>query len=259
MKYEAAEIQQNMAKDGSFLKGLRCQTGIGTGLIAGGLCFLIPGVALFIPFLGMSTVQGAFCILGMLGIPGLILTVLGFALKSRQKNGWKAYYQKTTGFSEAELEQVDRELMAPDMVTIGNRRAGEGEKAPFYYCYVTQHYFVMPLLAAGCQITRMEDIVAAAYSNEIPANYQPNSKKELWVKSGFLYLTVHDREKEPMFNGFLDAQSGGELTEEILKRNPLVIAAQKFKVGDRTYDMAKNAKEIIELQLEHRKKLSRSE
>lgn len=197
--------------------------------------------------------------LSMLGIPGLILLVVGYIVKSRQKNGWRAYYQKATGFQEAELDQVDRELMSSDLVTIGNRRAGEGSRAPFYYCYVTQHYLVMPMIAAGCQIVRMEDIVLAAFSNEIPANYQPNPKKERWVKSGFVFLTVRDREEGAMFNGFLDAQSGKELTEEIVKRNPLVIAAYKFKIGDRTYDVLNNAKEIIELQLEHRKTVSQTQ
>ena len=243
------EFRSKKSKDGSMLKGIRCVGGGALGMIAGGI------VLLFFPgLIGIPMIFSGDFLIALIGVilvaPGLILVILGIILRKRRIKNYLDYFQKETAFTLEELAQVDAELMSDNMLIIGNRMPEQGKNAAFYYCYITPHYFVMPHVTGSCQLRRIEEILAVAYSKRIPGidGY----------KYGLVLLSAQDermtKKDEPpgVYNAFLTKESCLEVIEEIARRNPSVITDEMFQYQNRVYDILKDGREIIQLQLAHK-------
>ncbi len=246
MKFtETEEIRNQLQRDGSLLKGIRGLNGIEKGLIAGGITLLVFGVLLTAPcFLFSLRAVLATAILFLL--PSVFLIVLGVVLRKRKIENYMDYYVKKSGYSREELEQVDKELMSPDVIVIGNQMPDKGKKAPNYYCFFTKKHFVMPDYLGGCWIVRIEEIIGAVYSERIPG-YNG-------YKFGLVLLFTQGTDDSPIYNANLNKQSCLEVIEIITRQNPLVITDQIFQYNGRRYDMFQNPKEVVDLQLEHMNK-----
>ncbi len=232
------EILEKQAKDGSVLKGLRSSGGLGVGLMAGGITLFVFYVLLGVPCFFFAPKAGL-AITAVLGLPGLLLIIIGVSKKNKQRNGYMDYYQQESGLERAELERVEQELKAPDVLAIGNRMPDQGKKAPFYYCFLTKNYLIMPGVAGKCLIRRIEDLAAVAYSEKIPGigGY----------KFGLILITTWEADGEGLYNAFLVKESCMEVISEIRKKNPTVITDQVFQYQSRVYDMLKDGKAILEL------------
>lgn len=227
---------QKLAKGGSILKGLRCSKGGGRGLIAGGWTFI--GFAVFVGglFLLMSITGAALFFFGLLGIPGLILIGIGIPMRSKRNRTYMEYYQKETGFSEQELQQVDRELAAPDVEIIGYVRAGGSKKHPAIACMITEHYFV----TEWYYIRRLEDLIAAAYTDES-------------VIFGLLCLAKQDEEAKFMTFGAASDKKEALCTEIIRalqRRNPALICDKRFTWNGQQFDLEKDGRAFRQMYLE---------
>lgn len=245
MKLDTQKMQKELQKDGSILKGLRCTVGLGAGLIAGGMVFFGFGAPIVVVMLAAGLWGAALVVAAVFGAPGGLMVWLGMRSRKKQHTKWLEYYMKSTGYTKEELEGLEGELQAPDMVVIGNRRVGQGKKAAFAYFFITNNYIVMPTLMGESYIRRIKDIVGVAYSQRIPG-YNG-------TYSGLLVLSTKEvDDNAAQINGFLDRESCMNIVNELLSRNPSVITDHVFKHEGKVYDMLQDGRAIIKLQLEHR-------
>lgn len=150
-------MRKSIAKHGSVLKAFRSQGGGGAGLIAGGIVLLVFGIPL-----------GLLCMLGLGGrgflvgavfvVPGLLMILWGMALRKKRLANYLEFYKKDTGYSEAELQEADRELMSPDAVKIGGKMDNSGGKEGIIFM-ITEHYFLSIWPVYGAHLRKLDDIM----------------------------------------------------------------------------------------------------
>lgn len=238
------DFQKSVEKYGSVLKAYRAQGGGGKGLIAGGVVLLVFGALLGIPLMFLR-VLGGLVVLAIFAVPGLALILPGIALNKKRMAAYMEYYQKETGYSLEELQEADRELLGPEAVKIvckTDRSAGKNETVFF----ITPHYFLSVWAVNGCYLRRLDDIVAAFYSSEIPGinGYRQN----------LFIITRQDTQQSGRTNEYTQKQYRGfenalltmnkncqeicnETVGEMAARAPHIITRQYIVVKDVRYNL----------------------
>lgn len=238
------DMQKKVAKYGSVLKAYRSQGGGGMGLFAGGVTLLAFGGLLGLP-LAIGNVLLGLIVFAFFAVPGLPMILGGKALNKKRLADYLEYYQKQTGYSAEELKVADRELMSPEAVKIvskTDRSAGKKETVFF----ITEHYFLSVWPVNGCYLRRLDDIVAAFYSNQIPGinGYRQNlfvitRQDTRWPGKDNIYTKKQYRGFE---NGLLISQRNcreicQEVLEEMVKRAPHIITGQNIAVKGIRYNL----------------------
>lgn len=235
-------LQKKVAQYSSLLKAYRTQGGLGLGAVAGGIMLLILGVIFAILLALIDTFVGVVFFL-ILGVPGLILCLVGNAKHKKRVDTYIDFFQQDTGYSAQEIQQADQELMRPDAVKIGSK-IDDGRKCVVYI--VTEHYFLSIWAARGCYLRKLDDIVAAFYSNEIPGN--GGYRQSLFI------ITRQDTKKPGVKNPYTRKQYFGfengmlrmqrdcknvslEVIHEMVKRAPHIITSQYISVKGTKYNL----------------------
>ncbi len=238
------DLKKRVDKYGSVLAAFRSQGGGGKGLMAGGIMLLVCGV-LFGGLLMFVKVVGGIVVFAVFAFPGLAMFVPGMVLDKNRQAGYLEYYQKQTGYSLEELREADRELLSPDAVKViskTNRSAGKQETVFF----ITPHYFLSIWPIYGCYLRKLDDIVAAFYSNEIPGinGYRQN----------LFIITRQDAQNKGRKNEYTGKQYGGfengqltdlkncreicdEALSEMTARAPHIITSQYIVVKGVKYNL----------------------
>lgn len=229
--------QRHMKKgDGSILKAIRIDKGGGKGLIAGAIVLLV--FTLPITLFGIRADATAIFPYIVLA-PGMLLLVLGIVLKRKRDSGWMSYYQETTGFSEGELQQIDRELADPS-VTLVICKSPNAAIDDYAACFLTQHYMVMNGMEP--YVRRLEDIIAVAFSDST----------DFWSMK---CLTTQDKEIMSL-DLFTDTHKKAALCTEIMlelrTRNPKIICGQGIVCEGRNYILERDGAELLRLYKEGR-------
>lgn len=242
-----AEMTKDLKKDvdkyGSVLKAYRAQGGGGMAIFAGGIVLLVFGVLLGLPML-FATWKGII-VFAIFVAPGLLLVLLGKLKHKKRLSGYLEYYQDETGYSLEELQEADRELLSPDAVKIvskTDRSAGKEETVFF----ITEHYFLSAWPVRGCYLRKLEDIVAAFYSAQIPGinGYRQNlfiitrqDIREEGVKNEYTKKQYLGFENGLLVNQNNCQQICGEVISEMLKRAPYIITSQNIAVKGVGYNL----------------------
>jgi len=231
------DLQKKVDKYGSVLAAFRSQGGGGKGLAAGGISLMVAGVLIGLLLLLVNVkVAGCLAIMGVFALPGLAMFVPGIIMDKRRQAGYLEFFQKETGYSQEELKEADRELLGQGAVKIvckTDRMAGKKETA----FIVTEHYFLSVWPARGCYLRKLDDIVAAFYSNEIPGigGY----------RQGLFVITRQDTRDKGVENVFTHRQYRGfengqlvnqkdcreicdEVIAEMVARAPHIITSQNI-------------------------------
>ncbi len=223
--------KQSKVGNGSILKSIRIDKGGGKGLIAGAIVLLV----FTLPITVLGIIVDATAIFSyIVSAPGILLLVLGIVLKRKRDSSWMSYYQETTGFSEGELQQIDRELADPS-VTLVICRTPNAAIDNYIACFLTQHYMVMN--GIDPYVRRLEDIIAVAFSDST----------DIWSMTS---LTTQD--KEAMSVGLVtDTSKKAALCTEIMlelrKRNPKIICGQEIVCDGRNYILERDGAELLRL------------
>lgn len=98
---------------------------------------------------------------------GVILEIIRLVLQAVRAKDYLAFYQKQTGYSVEELQAADRELMGHAAAKFGEVLQGASRKPVLMYI-VTDHYFLSLGTSSGTYLRKLEDVVAAFYSCQIP-------------------------------------------------------------------------------------------
>lgn len=235
-------LQKMVNRHGSVLKAYRARGGGAAGAIAGGVTLFISGVLLGgVSMLGLGTrglVIGA-----AFWAPGLLLIILGTVMRNKRINGYLDYYQKETGYSAGELQAADRELMGPGVGVIAGKTNRAKEEVMFM---ITEHYFMSVWPNKGCYLVKLEDIVAAFHSCQIPfiSMYLEGlyviSKRDVAGKAQVNPLTK--KQYNGYYNAIMSEQQNAEAVcmeavEEIAKRVPHVIRHQHIVVNGENFDL----------------------
>ncbi len=171
--------------------------------------------------------------------PGILLLILGIALKCIRHSGWLSYYQKSTGFSEGELQKIGRELSDPS-VTLVICQKPTSTADDFIACFLTQNYMVMNAMEQ--YVRRLEDIIAVAFSDST----------DTWTMK---CLTTQDKEAMSVAL-FTDTDKKAALCREIMlelrKRNPKIICGQEIICDGRNYILERDGAELLRLYQEGR-------
>lgn len=237
-------MQKSIAKHGSVLKAFRSQGGGGAGLMAGGIVLVVAGVPLGLLCLlalgSRGLLVGAF-----FAVPGLLLILWGMSLRKKRLANYLEFYKKDTGYSEAELQEADRELMSPDAVKIGGKMDNSGGKEGIIFM-VTEHYFLAIWPVYGAYLRKLDDIVAAFYSAQIPGigGYRQNlfviSRQEIakkGEKNPFTKKEYQGFECGMMSEQRHCQQTCAEVLEEMIKRAPHIITSQNIAVNGVPYNL----------------------
>lgn len=218
---------------GSILKAIRLDKGAGIGLIAGGIFLLVVALLFGIPLM-LASVIGGLCCAAVFGVPGLLLLAIGIPLKRKRADSWLSYYQEQTGYSEAELLQIDRELASPSVKLVICRTPGAATDNSIA-CFFTEHYMLMN--GVYPYVRRLEDFIAVAFSDST----------DIWSMACLTKL-----DKETMAVGlFTDtgkkAALCNEIMQELHRRNPDVLCGQVIVCEDRRYILERDGAEILRL------------
>lgn len=229
--------QRTMKKGkGSILKSIRIDKGGGKGMIAGAIILLV--FTLPITIMGLLADAGDMVSI-LISVPGLLLLILGIVLKNKRNASWIAYYQKESGFSEAELHEIDRELASPS-TTIVTCRFPNTTKDSYVAGFFTEHYVLIN--GVSPYLRRLEDIIAAAFSDS----------GDIWCMA---FLTVQDKEtlgvnlvtetsrKETLAN---------EIMQELSRRNPKILCGQEIVCDGRGYILERDGAQLLRLYQEGR-------
>lgn len=223
--------KQKKVGNGSILKSIRIDKGGGKGLIAGAIVLLI----FTLPITVLGIIVDATAIFSyIVSAPGILLLVLGIILKRKRDSSWMSYYQETTGFSEGELQQIDRELADPN-ITLVVCRTPNAAIDNYIACFLTQHYMVMN--GIDPYVRRLEDIIAVAFSDS----------SDIWSMTS---LTTQD--KEAMSVGLVtDTDKKANLCTEIMmelrSRNSKIICGQEIICDGRNYILERDGAELLRL------------
>ena len=224
--------------NGEILKKMRNAGGGAKGLMAGGITLLVFAVLLAAPCLLAALYMAALVGGAFFGLPGLLLILWGRAAQNKKMKNYLSYYKQETGFDEQELRQVEQEIMEPDMVMIGNvpteNPQGASQKNPQIACMITKHYFIMPLIMGKSYIRRHDDMILAAYSQEIPGI---NGYK--W---GLVFVSKKD--DEAYMNATLTRDVCGEVIGALKEKQPALITGPRFEYGGRQYNVITDGTEI---------------
>lgn len=237
-------LEKSVRKHGSVLKAFRAQGGGGAGMMAGGITLLICGVLLGLVCL-LAVGANGLLIGAFFGVPGLLLVLFGMRSRNKRLNNYLDFYEKDTGYSREELQQADRELMSPDAVKIGGKMDNSGGRAGIIFM-VTDHYFLTIWPVYGAHLRKLDDIVAAFYSAQIPGI--GGYRQDLFVISR--QETAKKGEKNPFtkkeYQGFECGlmteqrhcqQTCAEVLEEMVKRAPHIITSQNIAVNGVPYNL----------------------
>ncbi|GFI23043.1 hypothetical protein IMSAGC011_01820 [Lachnospiraceae bacterium] len=241
MELEKA-LQKKALRYGSVLKAYRTQGGLGIGVFAGGITLLIFGILLGI-FAALIDIFIGAAVFLLFGGPGLILCLIGNVKHKKRVDTYIDFFQQDTGYSALEIQQADQELMRPDAIKIGSK-IDDGRKCVVYI--VTEHYFLSVRAVKGCYLRKLDDIVAAFYSNEIPGidGY----------RQGLFIITRQDTKKPGEKNSYTKKQYLGfengmltmrrdckdvslEVLNEMVKRAPHIITSQYISVKGTKYNL----------------------
>lgn len=235
-------LQKLVNKHSSVLKAYRSQGGGGAGMAAGGWVLLVCGILLGGVCL-LVTTRAALVTGGAFGIPGLLLVLLGKSKHKKRVNNYLDFFQKETGYSVEELQQADRELAGPGAVTIVSKTNRAKEEVLFM---ITDHYFMSVWPVMGCYLVKLDDIVAAFHSVQIPGidGYREGlhviSRQDISKPGRKNPYTK--KEYEGFTNSLMGEQRNAsvpclEAVEEIASRAPHVITNQNIMVNGMHYNL----------------------
>lgn len=238
------DLRKKVDKYGSVLAAFRSQGGGGKGLMAAGIMLIVIAVVLG-GLLMLVRLVGGLVAFAVMAVPGLAMLLPGIALDKKRQAGYLEYYQKETGYTLEELKEADRELLRSDAVKIvckTDRMAGKKETA----FMITEHYFLSIWPVKGCYLRKLDDIVAAFYSNEIPGI--GGCRQNLFI------ITRQDTREKGVENVYAGKQYGGfengqltnqkncreicnEVIAEMTARAPHIITSQYIVVKGVRYNL----------------------
>lgn len=235
-------LQKSVKKHGSVLKAFRSQGGGGAGLMAGGWVLLIFGMILGLICVLALGVRGLL-VGAFMWAPGLLMVLGGHGMYRKRLNKYLDFYQKETGYSMEELQEADRELMGNGAVAIVSKTDRGREEVLFM---ITDHYFLSIWPVKGCYLLKLDDIVAAFHSAQIPGigGYRQNlfviSRQEIGKKGVENPFTK--KEYEGFECGMMSEQrhcqqTCAEAIEEMIRRAPHIITNQNIAVDGVTYNL----------------------
>lgn len=223
--------KQIKAGKGSILKAIRVDKGGGKGLIAGAIVLLI--FSLPITLLGIIADPAAIFSY-IISAPGILMLVFGIILKRKRESDWISYYKESTGYSEGELQQVDRELADPSVRLVICQSPNTAANN-YIACFLTQHYMVMN--GMDPYVRRLEDILAAAFSDST----------DNWSMT---ILTTQDK-KAMSVALFTDTNKKAALCSEIMLElrqcNPKIVCGQEIACNGKNYILERDGAELLRL------------
>ena len=236
-------LRKKTAKYGSLLKAYRTVGGFGLGAVAGGIILIVCGILIGLTFGIAFKVDAGIVFFLVFAVPGLIIAPLGYVFHKKRVNNYLEFYRKETGYSEAELYEADRELMGSDVVVIGGKSDNRGKLAAYM---ITEHYFLSIQPVKGCYISKLDDIVAAFCSDEIPGigGYRLNlfiitrqDTKMPGIKNEYTGKFYRGFENVVMSNTRYTQEISMEVIAELVKRAPHIITCQKIAVNGVPYNL----------------------
>ena len=238
------DLQKKVDKYGSVLAAFRSQGGGGKGLAAGGIMLMICGLLFGIPLMFVKVI-GGLVVLAVFAVPGLAMLLPGLAMDRKRQAGFMEYYQKETGYSPEELQEADRELLRGDAVKIvckTDRNGGRPETA----FMITEHYFLSIWPVKGCYLRKLDDIVAAFYSDGVPGigGYRHNlfvitrqDTRENGVENVFTGKRYQGFENGQLVNQKNCREICDEVIAEMVARAPHIITSQYIAVKGVRYNL----------------------
>lgn len=241
------KMQKLVRKYGSVLKAYRSRGGRAVGAMAAGGLVFAAGAFIGLSCLLMSFTEASFADGAMLGgalaVLGLAVILIGAGKQRARISRYLDFYQSVTGYSAEELQAADRELMGPGVVTIAGKTNRAKEEVIFM---ITEHYFMSVWPNKGCYLVKLEDIVAAFHSCQIPyiSIYLEGlfviSKRDVEGKGRVNPLTK--KQYSGHYNAITNGQRNAETVcrravEEIAKRAPHVIRQQYIMVNGEKFDL----------------------
>lgn len=232
--------QKKMKKGkGSILKAIRIDKGGGMGLIAGGIFLLIVALMLGMPLMINVGILQGLVIVAFFGVPALLLFVIGFRMKHKRETEWMAYYQEETGYSQGELQQIDREL-ASASTSIVICRAPGSVTDNYIAGFFTDHYVLIN--GVYPYLRRLDDIIAVAFSDSTDI-WSMASLTKLDEETMMVGLSTDTHRKPTLCR---------ELMQEICRRNPKILCGQSIACDGRNYILERDGAQLLHLYQEGR-------
>lgn len=235
------KLYQKMMKKGkgSILKAIRIDKGGGMGLIAGGIFLLVVALIFGLPLMIGVNILAGLGSAAVFGVPALLLFAIGIPMKHKREATWMAYYQEKTGYTEGELQEIDRELAMASTALVICRTPGAATDN-YIAGFFTEHYVLIN--GVYPYLRRLDDVIAVAFSNST----------DIWSLASLTKL-----DQETMAVGlFTDTQRKEtlcrELMQEMYRHNPRILCGQVIVCDGRNYILERDGAQLLRLYQEGR-------
>lgn len=236
------DLRKKVEKYQSVLKAFRAQGGWSLGIFALGIILIVCGV-IFGGLLMMLRPIGGLIVGAVFIVPGLLAAALGRSSNKKRVNSYLDFFHKEAGYSAEELQEADRELMGSDAVAVTCPSDRVKKETLFI---ITEHYFLSAWPVQGCYLRKLDDIVAAFYSNQIPGinGYRRNlfiiTRQDIQqdgVKNEYTGKQYRGFENSLLTNQSDCQQVCMAVLDEMAKRAPHIITSQNISVKGVRYNL----------------------
>lgn len=228
-------LKRKMSKNGSVLQFMYSVSGAGKGLAAMGAMVIIIGIALAAVLFNTMGAEGAIKFAAVLGVPGILLVVLGIFMQQKKERGWAEAYKKACGLTDQDLRQIDQEFGKPGTILLSMDK-GKDTNSLKRMGFITANYVKFPSI--GPCVFRLEDLVACLYT-----------KKYLCQDGGYDRALVAYVANQEL--GFLQRDPAEKpslaIVNAIKERNPRIITDHFFTYEGKEYDAVREPEEVIRL------------
>lgn len=224
---------EKFTKDNSHLKYCRSTGGGGVGcLTLGGFlaaCFALLGILIkdFMPPQKLLILMA-----GGIGF-GVLLIVLGIFLYKKRVGSYLSYYADKNKYSKQDIENLDREILAPGSVVIVNQPK-VNKQSLIASVILTEHW--IKLSSNNSMVSRLVDM-AGIWFDPRPTDMGRTLDPQVCL--------LDSRGKLRFLPS--DERYGSEVISEALKRNPKLITSRRFEFEGVQYDCLTQYQEVAEV------------
>lgn len=236
-------------KNGSFLKTCRSSGGGGAVLIA--VAGMLLAVIAAFAVIGIVTLNngdslfsaGAAVFGAVAAALFILLIILGFIMKKNRKEQYIGYYQKTTGCSQKQLEEFDREVAEPSTCYLLRKDQTLKKLSKAQVSFFADGTFIITrnwIKLSSYDILRLMDLAAIFYEDK--AYY----RGEKWSYVLFT-ITCDGKVSHYGFQSKKEVEEYMPIIDLVKSRNPATVTSRIIEVQGQELDCLKQPHEIAQL------------
>lgn len=230
------ELKEKLTKNGSHLNFTRNSGGgAGPALITLGAFVLVFGVLIGGGLAVLEVVAGGIISIAIGVLGGGFCIYKGISMSKKQKSAYIEYFMEKSGYTKAELDDFDREVLEAGTAVINVCRKMDDEGCR--QCGIlTKNWIQLPYMLPiqYSALWKISDVAACWYEVE------GAKSRELEIKPSLIFIQKDG--KDVVIE--VDETVGNFVAAEMAKRNPKMISRRFISFDNKNYDAIHDKMEV---------------